>query len=133
MTGAGTSWSIASWTVQRPSPGVRDEALDVLEVLAVRAERPAGQLEQPRPDDRALHPQLGDAREVELVVAGVHDLEAFGVGLHQAVLDAVVDHLHVVAGARSADVQVAAGRGERREDGHERRRPHSASPPTIRQ
>ena len=42
--------------------GVRDVALEVLEVLAVGLERPAGQLEQPRADDGALHPQLGDRR-----------------------------------------------------------------------
>ena len=40
-----------------------------------------------------------DLRVVELVLARVEQLEALGVGLHHAVLDAVVDHLHVVAGA----------------------------------
>src|SRR6186997_862880 len=40
---------------------VGDEALDVLEVGAVRLERPGSQLEQPRPDDRALHPEVRDA------------------------------------------------------------------------
>src|SRR6478752_9471463 len=101
-------------------PGIGDEPLDVLEVGAVRLERTGGQLEQPRADDRALHPQVRDAGEVELVVARVQDLEALCIGLHQAVFDAVVDHLHVVAGARTADVEVAAGRGERGEDRDER-------------
>src|SRR3954453_14034646 len=51
----------------------------------------------------------------------MHDLEAFGVGLHQAVLDAVVDHLRVVAGSRRAAMDVAAiGRSEALEDGLER-------------
>ena len=51
----------------------------------------------------------------------MHDLEALRVGLHQAVLDAVVDHLGVVAGARRAAVDVAAvGWRERREDRLER-------------
>ena len=112
---------------------VGDPALEVLEVLAVGLERAARQLEQPRADDGAVHPELGDRREVELVVARVQDLEALGVGLHHAVLDAVVDHLHVVAGARAADVEVAALRREGREDRLERRRPRSRSPPTIRQ
>ena len=62
----------------------------------------------------------------------MHQLEAFGVGLHQAVLDAVVDHLHVVAGAVVADAQVAVGRRQRQED---RLEPPAdlGSPPTIRQ
>src|SRR3954447_1230644 len=99
---------------------VGDIALQVLEVGAVCLERAAGELEQPRPHDRALHPQLGDPAEVQVVVARVHDLEAFGIGLHQAVLDPVVDHLHVVPGARSADVEIPAGRCERGEDGDQR-------------
>jgi len=62
----------------------------------------------------------------------VQDLEALGVGLHQAVLDAVVDHLHVMAGAGPADMQVAARRCEREE--RSARAAHAASsPPTIRQ
>ena len=58
--------------------------------------------------------------------------EAFRVGLHQAVLDAVVDHLHVVAGARVADAQVAVGRGQRLKIGSSRVQV-ALSPPTIRQ
>ena len=50
----------------------------------------------------------------------MQDLEALRVGLHHPVLDAVVDHLHVVASARRADVQVAVRRSERPEDGLER-------------
>ena len=66
----------------------------------------------------------------------MHQLEAFGIGLHQAVLDAVVHHLHVVAGARTADTQVAVLRRERQEDRLEAladvgfaRRPSGSSPP----
>ena len=114
MTGAGTSWSIASWTVQRPSPESATQPLRCGEVLARSPERASGELEQPRPDDGALHPQARRSPPRSSVVRrGVHDLEALGVGLHQAVLDAVVDHLHVVPGARPADVEVAVLRGER--------------------
>ena len=120
ITGAGTSWSIASWTVQRPSPESGDVALDVLEVRAVRLNARRGELEQPRPDHGALHPQLRDRGEVELVRGRVHDLEAFGVGLHEPVLDPVVDHLHVVPGTRAADVEVAALRRQGLEDRLER-------------
>src|SRR4051812_33021962 len=87
--------------------------------VLIALERALGQLEEPRADDRAVVPELRDAAEVEVVVARVHDLEALGVRLHQAVLDAVVDHLHVVAGARAADVEVAAFGREAREDGLE--------------
>ena len=55
-----------------------------------------------------MAPQLGHRREIDLVLAFVHQLEAFRIGLHEAVLDAVVDHLHIMAGAVRADMQVAA-------------------------
>ena len=101
MTGAGTSWSIDSRTVQRPSPESATQPLrcSVSRPLARNA-RPASS--SSRAHDRALHPQLRDAPEIEVVVARVHDLEALA-RLHQAVLDAVVDHLHVVPGAGAAD------------------------------
>ena len=93
MTGAGTSRSMASWTVQRPSPESATQPRMSAEVLAVLLEGEPGQLEQPRADDRAVLPGLGHGLEVERVLRRVQDLEALGVGLHQAVLDAVVDHL----------------------------------------
>ena len=54
--------------------------------------------------------------EVELGRLG-HDLEPLGVGLHQPVLDAVVDHLDEVAGPGRPDVGVAALGGEGQEGG----------------
>jgi hypothetical protein len=45
--------------------------------------------------------------QVELVVGLGQQLEAFAVGLEQAVLDAVVNHLDEMAGAAGADVGVA--------------------------
>ena len=74
-----------------------------------RNARPASSSSHERTTEPCIH-SSEIAGEVELVVARVHDLEALGVGLHQAVLDAVVDHLHVVAGARPADVEVAVRR-----------------------
>ena len=49
-----------------------------------------------------------------------HDLESLGIGLHQPVLDAVVDHLHEVPGPGRADMGVATLRrqGEERRLGH---------------
>ena len=49
----------------------------------------------------------------------MHDLEALGVGLHQAVLDAVVHHLHEMPCTRRAAVQPAVGRSEILERGRE--------------
>ena len=47
-------------------------------------------------------------------VGVVQDVQALGVGGHDPVLDAVVDHLHEVAGAGRAAVQVAVLGGRRR-------------------
>ena len=82
-------------------------------------------------------------------LAGVgvpQQIEPFGVGRHEAVLDAVVHHLHEVAGAARAAVQIAVrGRAalggvsfgaagcERREQRRETRRRRPASPPIMRQ
>ena len=38
----------------------------------------------------------------------MYQLEAFRIGLHEAVLDAVVDHLHIMAGAVRADMPIHA-------------------------
>src|SRR5215469_15490332 len=46
----------------------------------------------------------------------MYRVEPFGVGLHQAVLDTVVNHLQVVTGTMPADVGIAAFRGEGKED-----------------
>jgi hypothetical protein len=50
-------------------------------------------------------------------VGMLEDVETFGVGGHQAVLDAVVDHFDEVSGAGRAAVQIPALRR-----GHRRRR-----------
>ena len=78
-----------------------------------------GQLAQPGADDRAAHPEAGDLLELDRELRLVHQLEALGVGLHDPVLDAVVDHLHEVAGARVAEVAPAVRRGEHVEDRRE--------------
>ena len=97
--------------------GVLDPRLEPGEVVALLLERQRRQLAQPRAHDRALHPEVGDLRVVELVLARVEEREALGVGLHDPVLDAVVDHLHVVPGAGRAEVAparaVLLGRGRR--------------------
>src|SRR6266576_1840959 len=96
--------------------GILHVRRDVLELRAVLLERRVQKLQQPRADDRAVAPDAGDLLRVELELGVLHDLEALGVRLHQAVLDAVVHHLHEVPCARRADVRVALLRRERRED-----------------
>ena len=60
-------------------------------------------------------PHFGDLCEVELgkIFDACKNLITFGVRLQQPVLDAVVHHLHVVAGAGRTDVRVAVLRRER--------------------
>ena len=115
---AGTDWSIASCTVQRPSPESSTHPR-IFASFGSSCERPAGQLDEPRAHDAALHPEVGDPGEVQAVRALVHQREALGDGLHHAVLDPVVDHLHVVAGAVGAHVSVAVLGRERAEEGLE--------------
>ena len=77
---------------------------------------PLDQLEQPAADDRAVPPDRRDLVQVERELVGrLHQLEPLGIGLHQAVLDAVVDHLDEVAGADRPDVGVAPLRRQRLE------------------
>ena len=88
----------------------------------LRGQRAGGQVEQPRADDAAAPPELGDLGQVEVVPVvlrvaqrrrlGVdrvrllpdgrllQDVEPLGVRGHEPVLDAVVDHLHEVARRR---------------------------------
>src|SRR5207248_1676094 len=58
--------------------GILDPALEVRQVLAVRLEGQRGELEEPRPDDRAVVPEVRDRAEIDLVVARVEDLESLG-------------------------------------------------------
>src|SRR5438105_4179091 len=67
--------------LDRPAPfaGVLDVALQTLEPGVVRQCR-RGELEQPRADDGALIPELGDLRQVESVLRGRHQPSACIVG-----------------------------------------------------
>ena len=67
----------------------------------------ASQIEQPRMTTLPRR-QTSAIRQIEIVsvvlgqlltVGVLEDVEAFGISLHQAVLDPVVHHLHEVAGA----------------------------------
>ncbi len=85
--------------------------------MRVLGERAGRQVEQPRGHHAAAPPHFGDVGQVEIVAlvgrqllrgAALHDVEAFGEGLHHAVLDAVMDHLDEMAGTDRAGVDVAA-------------------------
>ncbi|NWJ69594.1 decarboxylating 6-phosphogluconate dehydrogenase [Pseudonocardia sp. ICBG1122] len=78
--------------------GVVHPALELVET-GVLLERVDQQVEQPGTDDGAARPCLDHPGHVGDQLAGLHQLEALGVGLHEAVLDAVVDHLREVARA----------------------------------
>src|ERR1700742_256009 len=111
-----------------PLPRV-GHAAAVLGQLRALGERRRGQVEQPGADHRAASPDLGDRRDVEVEfvelglverrrlgvvepfgfarVGVLEDVQALRVGGHDPVLDPVVDHLHEVAGAARAAVEVA--------------------------
>ena len=126
--GAGTPSSMAALSVQRPSPESETRPANPGE-LRVSLERCGREIEQPRGDDAAAPPHLGDLPEIEVVLVelgirqgrrlrvggallvadvGVpEDVEALGVRGHQPVLDSVVHHLHEVAGAARPAAQIA--------------------------
>ena len=112
-----------------PLAGVGDPPREPREVRRLE-QRDRRQVEQPRGDDAAAPPDLGDVGEVQVVLVvlgvaerrrlGVHlaalrladvgvlqDVEPLGVGRHQPVLDAVVDHLDEVAGTVRPAVEIA--------------------------
>ena len=101
-----------------PFAGVGDLAGEALQ-RRILVQRRGGEIEQPAAHDGAAAPDLRDLRDVDLVeeVLGVahrrglgvmldlgpsgagvaQQVQPLGVGLHEPVLDAVVDHLHEVA------------------------------------
>ena len=137
---------------------VRDAPRELLEARRLH-ERLRGEVEQPGADHAPSPPDLGDLGRVDLVLVqlgvlergrlGVHlvlplshvgvrdDVQPLGIGGHDPVLDAVVHHLHEVAGTVRPAVVVAVlglagiaraarrarrrvhARGDRGEDGGE--------------
>ena len=60
-----------------------------------------------------MTPDLGDLMQIEIEILALHDREAFGIGLHHAVLDPVVDHLGEVTRAVGTDMAPALVGGRR--------------------
>src|SRR5471030_2557258 len=113
-TSAGTASSTAALIVQRPSPESSTKP-EYLESAGYSASA-----EEVRSSSQELitlpAPHLGDVGQVDVVAAlfrnglGVdllQDVEALGIGLHEAVLDTVVDHLHEVAGAYGTAMEIS--------------------------
>ena len=62
-------------------------------------------------------PELGNLTELQLeVLRGVEDFVTLGVCLKQAVFDAVMHHLHIMARTARPDVRIAVRRRQRPED-----------------
>src|SRR5512140_185794 len=110
--------SLVDGFLDRPAAlaGIGHVAPDVPEMRAP-AQSGLGQLQEPGADNAPPVPEPGDGRRVETVFGlGLQELEAFGVGLEQAVLDAVVDHLDEVPGSARTEMGIAVRRGQGRED-----------------
>jgi len=161
-TGTGTPTSMAASTVQRPSPesATRPAKPSSVALLPSWLARRSSSQEL---HDAAMTPQLGDLIELEVEAVSlllgwsrlgvddlrarvgtdlVQDIEALGIGGHEAVLDAIVHHLHEMAGAAGTHMKVAALRRLCRRSCRRRlmlripaRAPFTAasSPPIIRQ
>src|SRR5215470_3877250 len=111
-----------------PLSGVRNSTFEFLQsrILDQGCRR---QIEQPRGNHTAAPPHFSDVRQIEVVlivfriaqrcrfridlmflfadVGGSQDAQTLGVGAHDAVFDAVVNHLHKVAGAIWPAMQIA--------------------------
>ena len=112
--------------------GVGDAAGEALQP-GVLGEGRRGQVEEPRGDDAAAPPDLGDVRDVEVVLVVLRvpqrcglrvllvaaladvglgqDVQPLGISGHEPVLDSVVDHLDEVSGPVRPAVQIAVLRG----------------------
>jgi hypothetical protein len=123
-------YALVDGGLDRPAALARigDAAAEVVEPWIV-GQGARGEVEQPGADHAAAPPELRNLREIEVVLVVLGVLEGRGlrvgrtvrgsrvrvvqhaeplrVGGHHSVLDAVVDHLHEVAGAVGSAVQVA--------------------------
>ena len=103
-TSAGTASSIAAWMAAGPPRPRSDSVSSSASAIAVRS---SSQEETTLPR-RQTSAMSARSKLVALAVGQpglgpvLQDVEALGVGLHQAVLDAVVDHLDEMPGAAPA-------------------------------
>ena len=98
-----------------PLPAVGDIAGERRQ-FAIAGQGLRGKVEQPRGNYAAAPPDLGDVGEIQIetvfsrqcgaALAGEH-VEAFGIGLHQSIFDAVMNHFDEVAGADRPGVDIA--------------------------
>ena len=82
----------------------------------VLGERQGAEIEKPGRNNAAAPPDFGDIGEIQGEALGIRqpriglaaqDVETLGISLHQAIFDAVVDHLDEMSGARRSRVDVA--------------------------
>ena len=115
-TSAGTASSIAALNGPAALAGILDDSRNSRRAFGPRpaqmAVRSSSQDETtlPRRQTSAMSARSRSKRSSSgsAVAAGVlQDVEALGIGLHQAVLDAVVDHLDEMAGAAGPGMEIA--------------------------
>ena len=107
MTGAGHRQVHRFLDCPPAFAGVVNVGLQTLQAW-IFFQRRRRQVQQPRAHHAAIAPSLGDFRQVQVELGlGLQNLEPFGVGLHQAILHAVVHHFHKVSRPGGADVAQA--------------------------
>ena len=85
--------------------GIADDRGNAVECL-ITVEKFCREIEQPRLHHAAVPPIFGDCADIEIEFAlGREQRKSFSVCLHHAVLDAVVNHFHVVSGTRRTAMQ----------------------------
>ncbi len=86
---------------------IGDPALNVAQG-GICFQGPGGQIQEPGTNDTAVAPDFGNLMAVQgKLLFSAQDFEALGISLHQAVLNAVVDHLDEMPGAGWANVSPA--------------------------
>src|SRR4029434_8078891 len=121
--------TLVDGSLDRPAPLARVRNLTCeFRECGISDQRDRRQVQQPRGDHAAAPPHLRNVRSIEIVlimlrvtqrrrlgialmfllayVGGTQDTQAFGVGRHDAVLNAVMNHLDEVAGAVWPAVQI---------------------------
>ena len=115
ITGAATASSIAASMVQRPSPLSSTSPAnsfrsgDLASAMAVRSSSQEATTLPRRQTSAMSAVSSVEALVFRQLVAGAaaQNVEAFGIGLHQAIFDAVMDHLDEMARARRPGMHIA--------------------------
>src|SRR3990172_10411965 len=93
----------------RPTPfaGIGHPGLNLFQFPVVH-KRTGGQVQQPGTHHAAIAPDLSNVIKIEVkFTLGFQDLETFSIRLHQAILDAIVNHLNEMPRAARSNVSPA--------------------------